>query len=212
MEDKKELPLMVDVRTEPGAAKNEERVETMMGGARQAASAPSPSADVADLTATIQKLQTEKKELYDRLLRKQAELENLRKRTEREKEEFREHANADLIRALLPSLDGLERALKYRDRRVPDQFYKGLELIYQGLFDILKSRGLEPIKAVGQIFDPHLHQAVGTIEDDQRRDQEVVEEFLRGYKLKHRLLRPSMVKVAVTPKRINLLTERIKHD
>jgi molecular chaperone GrpE len=194
-----------------GPVKNEEGVEVAPGVASEAASAPSPYADVAELRATIQKLQAEKKELYDRWLRKQAELENLRKRMEREKEEFRHHANADLIRALLPTLDGMERALKHRDTRVPPEFYKGMELIYHGLLEVLKRYGLEPIEAMGQIFDPHLHQAVGSVEDAQHHDQEIVEELLRGYKLKHRLLRPSMVKVAVTPKRINLLPERIKH-
>jgi molecular chaperone GrpE len=173
--------------------------------ALQAGSAPS---DVAELTARIQRLQAEKNELYDRLLRKQAELENLRKRMQREKEEFLQHADADLIRALLPSLDGFDRALKHRDPRVPEEFHKGVELIYQGLFDVLKRRGLEPIDAVGQTFDPHLHQAVGTVEDEQHRDQEIVEELLRGYELKRRLLRPSMVKVAVTTKRNKVLSER----
>ena len=98
---------------------------------------------------------------------------------------------------------GSERALKHRDPRVPPEFYKGMELIYQGLFEVLKRYGLEQIKAVGQTFDPHLHQAVESVEDGQRRDQEIVEELLPGYKLKHRLLRPSMVKVAVTTKRNN---------
>jgi len=187
--------------TGAGPPKNGERVGAVPGVGPLAASNPSPVADVAELTATIQKVQAEKKELYDRLLRKQAELENLRKRMEREKGDFREHANADLIRALLPSLDGLDRALKYRDRRVPEEFYKGMELIDQGLLDVLKRHGVEPIKALGQTFNPHLHHAVGTVEDAQRHDQEIVEELLPGYRLKHRVLRPSMVKVAVTTKK-----------
>ena len=162
---------------------------------------PMPAAGVGELTATIRQLQAEKQNLYDRLLRKQAELENLRKRTEREKEEFRQRASADLVRALLPTLDGFERALKHRDRGVSEEFYTGMELVYQGLLDVLKREGLTPIKAVGETFDPHLHQAVECIEDEQRRDQEIVEELLRGYKFKHRLLRPSMVKVAVRERR-----------
>ena len=198
MEHKKELSIRANAGPGAGSAKNEERLEAVPGMAPQAASCPSPTADVAELIATIQRLQGEKKELYDRLLRKQAELENLRKRMQREKEEFLQHADADLIRALLPSLDGFDRALKHRDARVPDEFYKGMELIYHGLLDVLKRHGLEPIKAVGQTFDPHLHQAVGTVEDEQHRDQEIVEELLPGYKLKRRVLRPSMVKVAVS--------------
>jgi molecular chaperone GrpE len=210
MEDQKQLSISTNVGPGPGPAKkNEERLEVALGVAPQAASVPSPPADVAELTATIQKLQAEKGELYDRLLRKQADLENMRKRMERENEGFRQHANADLIRALLPSLDGFDRALKHRDTRVPEDFHKGMELIYQGLLDVLKRHGLEPIEAVGQTFDPNLHQAVGTVEDVQRRDQEIVEELLPGYKLKDRLLRPSMVKVAVARKRNNLLADRI---
>ena len=208
MEDQEELSIRANVGPGAGPVQNEEGVEAAPGAASQAASAPSPNADVAELTATIQSLQAEKKELYDRLLRKQADFENLRKGMEREKEEFLQHANANLIRALLPSLDGFDRALKYRDTRVPDEFYKGMELIYQGLLDVLKRHGLEPIEALGQMFDPHLHQAVGTVEDEQCRDQEIVEELQRGYKLKHRLLRPSMVKVAVAAKRKNLFWGR----
>jgi molecular chaperone GrpE len=89
---------------------------------------------------------------------------------------------------------------EYRDTSVPDEFYSGLELIYSGLLDVLKRHGLEPVEAVGEMFDPHFHQAVETVEDEQRRDQEILEGLLRGYKLKHRLLRPSMVKVGVKTK------------
>jgi molecular chaperone GrpE len=162
---------------------------------------PTPAAGDGELTAKIRQLQAEKQNLYDRLSRKQAELENLRKRTEREKEELRQYATADLIRALLPSLDGFERALKHRGKGISDEFYTGMQLVYQGLLDVLKREGLRPIKAAGQTFDPHLHQAVECIEDEQRRDQEIVEELLQGYKFKHRLLRPSMVKVAVRTRR-----------
>ena len=201
MEDEMELSTNANVGPGAGSAKNAEGVGAVPGMALQAASAPSPPADVAELTATIQRLQAEKKELYEWLLRKHADFENLRKRMQHEKEEFLQHADADLIRALLPTLDGFDRALKHRDPRVPEEFHKGMELNYQGLLDVLKRRGLEPIGAVGQTFDPHLHHAVGTVEDEQHRDQEIVEELLRGYKLKHRLLRPSMVKVAVRSKR-----------
>jgi molecular chaperone GrpE len=203
MEDAKELPIKAKGEASAGSVKGEEAP----GAPGLARAAPSPAADIAELTATIQQLQADNQKLYDRLLRKQAELENLRKRMQREKEEFLEHASADLIRDLLPSLDGFERALKHRDTGVPNEFYKGLELIYSGLLGVLKRHGLEPIEAVGQMFDPHLHQAVETVADEQRRDQEIVEELLRGYKLKHRLLRPSVVKVAVTTKRNNLLSQ-----
>jgi len=154
----------------------------------------------SDLAAAYQELREAKDALYERLLRKQAELENFRKRVQREKEDFRQHATADLVRALLPTLDGFDWALKHRDADVPAQFYQGIELIYQELLEVLKRAGLSPLETVGKIFDPHLHQAVETVPASQHRDQEIVEELQRGYKLKQRLLRPAIVKVAVAPR------------
>lgn len=150
----------------------------------------------SDLPAAYQTLLGEKQSLYDRLLRKQAELENVRKRVQREKEEFLQYATADLIRALLPALDGLERALQHRDPNVPERFYEGIELIYRQLMETLRRAGLSPIETAGKLFDPHVHQAVETVEAPDHRAHEIVEEVQRGYKLKHRLLRPAIVKVA----------------
>jgi molecular chaperone GrpE len=151
----------------------------------------------ADLPAAYQKLLDEKQDLHERLLRKQAELENVRKRVQREKEEFLQHATADLIRALLPVLDGFDRALKHQDEAVPEHFYQGMELVYRQLMEVLTRGGLAPIETVGKTFDPHFHQAVETVESPGHRDQEIVEELQRGYKLRSRLLRPAVVKVAV---------------
>ena len=150
----------------------------------------------ADLAVAYEKLLAEKQELYDRLLRKQAEFDNWRKRAQREREDFMAHAVADLVHALLPVLDGFDRALKHRDQRVPEQFYEGMELIYRELFEVLSRAGLAPVETAGQVFDPHLHHAVETVEVPDAREQEIVEELQRGYKLKHRLLRPATVKVA----------------
>jgi len=153
----------------------------------------------ADLATAYRQLLGEKKELFERLVRKQAELENVRKRVEREKEDFLQHATMGLIRALLPTLDALERGLKHREENVPEKFYTGMELIHRELLDVLKRAGLTPVESQGQIFDPHVHQAVETVESKRHQDQEVVEELQRGYKVKHRLLRPAIVKVAVSP-------------
>ena len=127
----------------------------------------------------------------------QAELENSRKRMQREKEEYLDQAYAGLIRALLPSLEAFERALKDRDQRVPDGFYEGMKLIYDGLLQVLDRAGLARIEVLGHTFDPHLHQAVEIVEDEPWRDQEIVEELLPGFKFRQQLLRPPMVKVAV---------------
>jgi molecular chaperone GrpE len=160
------------------------------------AAAP-PGVPDAGLGATCEQLRREKQELYDRLLRKQAELDNARKRWQREKEEFVQHATADLVRALLPVLDGFERALKHRDENVSSQFYEGVELIHRQLMDVLTRAGVSAVPAEGKLFDPHLHQAVEAVEAPGRRDQEIVEELQRGYTLRQRLLRPAIVKVAV---------------
>ena len=150
--------------------------------------------------AKIEKLKEEMASLYDRLLRKQAELDNFRKRTQRERGEFRQIANEGLIRELLPVLDGFERALKQRAPAVPETFYQGMELIHRQLLEVLGRGGLEPMETSGQLFDPHYHQAVETVEDSDRRDQEIVEELQRGYSFNRRLLRPAIVRVAVNPK------------
>lgn len=152
-----------------------------------------------DLAAAYQQVLEEKKVLFDRLVRKQAELENIRKRVEREKEDFLQHATMGLIRTLLPTLDALERGLKHREANVPEKYYTGMELIHRELLEVLKRAGLSPVESEGKIFDPHVHQAVETIETDKFEDHSVVEELQRGYNLKNRLLRPAIVKVAVSP-------------
>jgi molecular chaperone GrpE len=169
------------------------------GDTEATATQPAPT-DPAELAALFSKAQAEKQELYDRVLRKQAEVENIRKRLQREKDEFVQHANAELVRSLLPALDGFDRALKQRDPNVPQQFYEGMELIYRQLLDALGRAGLTPIETKGATFDPHLHQAVEMVESAEHRDHEIAEELQRGYNMKQRLLRPAIVKVAVAPK------------
>jgi molecular chaperone GrpE len=151
----------------------------------------------ANLSEAYQQVLAEKQELFDRLLRKQAELENMRKRLEREKEDFLQHAAADLIRALLPTLDSLERALRTKGEDVPRKFYDGIDLIHRGLLEVLDRAGVRVIPTQGKRFDPHVHQAVETVESERHGDQEIVEELQKGYALRHRLLRPAIVKVAV---------------
>lgn len=158
------------------------------------ASTEPPAAAAAD---AYEKLLAEKNALYDRLLRMQAEMDNFRKRMQREKDDLRQYAAEDLMRSLLPTLDGFERALQQRDDRVPAGFYEGLELIYRDLREVLGRAGLVAIDTAGQIFDPYLHQAVETVPSPERREHEIVGELQRGYKLKNKLLRPAIVKVAV---------------
>lgn len=144
--------------------------------------------------AELQTLKAERDNLLDRLARLQAEFENARKRAAREQQEFREYAVADAIKPLLPVLDSFERALQAAPEK--SEFRGGVELIYKQLQDALAKLGLRPIPAKGEIFDPHLHEAIEMVETSEAEDHEVLEELQRGYKLKDRLLRPAMVKVA----------------
>jgi molecular chaperone GrpE len=138
-----------------------------------------------------------KEKLYDRFLRKQAEFENFRKRTEKEKQEFYEFALSNFIKELLPVLDGLERGLYGPESETVENYKKGMELILKQFRDVLSSVGLQPIRAIGTIFDPNYHQAVMREENNNLAENEIIEELQRGYTFRDRLLRPSMVKVAV---------------
>jgi len=142
-------------------------------------------------------LQRQRDDFYDRLLRKTAEFDNYRKRTERDRQAVTEAAAANIIQELLPLVDDLERALKVEATSEGAEAYRrGVELIHKQLSEILRKRGVRPIEAVGADFDPHYHQAVSYEPAEGRREGEVIEEFRRGYMLGDRLLRPSMVKVA----------------
>ena len=139
----------------------------------------------------------QREDYKDLLLRKTAEFDNFRKRTERERQQFAESAAADVIEELLPLVDDLERALKAEaGPQGADAYRKGVELIHRQLNDILRKRGVRPIEALGADFDPHFHQAVSYEPAEGRREGEIIEDFRRGYLLGDRLLRPSMVKVA----------------
>src|SRR6266699_1773907 len=158
---------------------------------------PADGADEAtgDLPQLGERAQTERDSAIDRLARLQAEFENARKRAAREQQDFREYALADAVKALLPTLDSFERALKVGEAG-KSEFRGGVELIYKQLQDALAKLGLRPIPAKGEPFDPHLHQAVEMVDTDEVEDHHVLDELQRGYKLKERLLRPSMVRVA----------------
>ena len=152
---------------------------------------------LAAMAAERDQLAAEKADLADRLLRARAEFDNARRRAERERSEFLQFAAMDLVKEVLPVLDDFERALKVE---TTDRNYaKGVELIYQRLYETLKKLGLEPIEAAGRPFDPNLHQAVERVETDEAEDHTVLAEFQKGYNFKGKLLRPAMVRVAVEP-------------
>ena len=156
------------------------------------------SGELATVMAERDRLIEEKNDLTDRLLRRQAEFDNFRRRAERERADVLEYAHTESVRAILPILDDFERALKTEssDR----EYARGMELIYQRLSDSLKKLGLEPITSKGEKFDPNLHHAVDSAETDEVEDHTILEEYQRGYNFRGRMLRPAMVKVAVPKK------------
>jgi molecular chaperone GrpE len=146
-------------------------------------------------TGELEKLRSERDTLLDRLARSQAEFENARKRAAREQQEFREFAMADAIKALLPAIDSFERALQTPASQ-PNEFRNGVELIYKQLQDALSKLGVRAVPAKGERFDPHVHEAIEMVETSEVPDHQVIDELQRGYKLKDRLIRPAMVRVA----------------
>lgn len=147
------------------------------------------------IAAERDQLLNDKTDLQNALLRHAAEFDNFRKRTEREKGDLVEYAASDAVKALLPVLDDFERALK--SQPTDTEFGRGIALIYQRMFEALAKLGLEPIEAEGKPFDPNFHHAIEMVTTDEHEDQTVLAELLRGYTFKGRLLRASMVKVAV---------------
>ena len=143
----------------------------------------------------IARLRRECDEHRDRLVRTTADFDNYRKRTDRERRELAEHAAMDLLQDLLPLVDDFERVLA-ADVQKGDAYRRGVEIIHKQLLELMAKRGVKPIEAVGSDFDPNLHQAVTHEPSPTHRDGEVIEELRRGYTLRDRLLRASMVKVA----------------
>ncbi|MBI4456356.1 MAG: nucleotide exchange factor GrpE [Acidobacteria bacterium] len=151
----------------------------------------------ADALAALQK---ERDSYYDQLLRKQAEFENYRKRVEREKADARFAAKQEILRELLNVLDACERGLRSMELHEQNlgSYREGYELLHRQMKTLLAKFGVEEIEAVGQLFDPNLHEAVLYEPSDAHREGEVIEEIKKGYRLQDRLLRPAQVKVAWT--------------
>ena len=145
--------------------------------------------------AEIEALRKERDQYLDRLARLQAEFDNFRKRSVREQQDYRDYALVDALKSFLPILDSLDRAAKSELTDV-EQLRSGVELIDRQFHDALSKLGVQPIAAEGQPFDPNYHQAIQMEETDEAPDNTVIGELQRGYRIKERLLRPAMVRVA----------------
>lgn len=153
--------------------------------------------NVSDLLEKYNKTATEHEELSNRYMRLQADFNNFKKRTEKERESIFQYATQELITSLLPVIDNFDRALKVDiEESTVENLYKGVEMVYKQLMESLKSNGLEEINALGENFDPNYHHAVAQEENENYEENVVTEVFLKGYKIKEKVIRPSMVKVS----------------
>jgi len=155
-----------------------------------------PGTETPEAPSGLEIVKRERDDYYDRLLRKTAEFDNYRKRIERERRAQTEQAVTDLLRELLLIVDDFDRALHVDADESASSYKKGVELMNTKLHELLRKQGVRPIKAIGEDFDPNLHQAVTHEESPGHREGEVIEELRRGYTIGDRLLRPAMVKVA----------------
>lgn len=156
--------------------------------------------EILELEKQLSESESKLKEQYERLLRSEADFQNLKKRTEKEKEDTRKYALQEVIMGILNVLDHIERGIKAysnseKETLPKEEVLKGLELIYKDLRDVLSSHGLCEIECLGKEFDPYYHEALATICSEETEDNKVVEEFQKGYMLNDRVIRPSRVKV-----------------
>lgn len=151
--------------------------------------------------ARIAELESELAETRDKYLRLAADFDNYKKRARQEKLETIQHASADLIARVLPVLDDLHNTLEHEPEGVDETWVRGLELSVRKLEDVLGTHGLEPIESVGSRFDPTKHEAVGHEESSEHPEDTVVSELRRGYRIRDRVVRPALVKVARPPAR-----------
>jgi molecular chaperone GrpE len=143
----------------------------------------------------LNKLTTENEQLKDRMLRVQAEFENYKRRTDKEKVAARIYKAQDLATELLPVMDNFERALQTEITEENQGFFEGVQMVYRQLKNALDSEEVKAIETVNQPFDPNLHDAVMQVEDENIEPNIIVEELQKGYMLKDKVIRPAMVKV-----------------
>jgi molecular chaperone GrpE len=159
-----------------------------------------PSAELDQLRAALAKKETEAKDNYDRYVRAVADLDNFRKRTQRERAEAARFAEESLIRDLLPVVDNLERAVSHAQGGGNGQpLVDGVNLVLRSLRDLLEKHGVTRIEARGEVFDPARHEALARVEIDDEEPNRVVDQYQPGYLLHDRLLRAAQVTVSARP-------------
>lgn len=160
-----------------------------------------PEEKIERLEAALAAKEAEVAANWDKFLRERADMDNLRKRFQKEKEDLLKYGNETLLLEILPAVDNLERALSHADdENCSSAINEGVRLTLSMLVSSLKKFGVSPVDSKGSPFDPAVHQAMSQVETEAQEPNTVVDEFQKGYMLNDRLLRPAMVTVAVKPK------------
>ncbi|MGC1404454.1 MAG: nucleotide exchange factor GrpE [Thermodesulfobacteriota bacterium] len=161
---------------------------------------PAKKEDKTDLESKLQEKEKEAKDNYDRFLRLSAEMENFKKRAEKEKSETHKFSNENILKELIPVLDNLERAVEHgQETENAKALLLGVEMTQKALWSVLEKYGVTRVEALGEEFDPNLHEAVMVQEDAERPPGVVISQLQKGYRLHNRLIRPAMVVVSKKP-------------
>ena len=160
-----------------------------------------PASEASVLQVELDLVKGERDQLLDRLARLQAEFDNARKREVKERADTRDHAVTRTVEPFLGVMDNFQLALKADG--TAEQLRVGVELILKQMEDALKGLNVQAVESVGTQFDPRIHEALGSIETKELPDHQVVEEIRRGYRIREKLLRPALVKIAVNPGQVS---------
>ncbi|MFX1294206.1 MAG: nucleotide exchange factor GrpE [Promethearchaeota archaeon] len=159
-----------------------------------------------------QKLENSEKTWFDKYARLQAEFDNFQKRSLKEKVNYINYANSELISKLLPILDSSEIMLNNLEKKLEPNEFQGIQMVFNELFEVFKKEGLTPIKAIGEKFDPFIHEILNIEYTDEYPEETIIEEFQKGYKLKDRIIRPSKVKIIKLKQVIKEKTDSEKEE
>ncbi len=172
-----------ETESQPGIEELQERIAQL-------------ESQVAEMDTALNTSRQEAANNWDKYIRQVAEMDNFRKRQERMREDRVKHYKKDLLEKVVAVMDNLERAINYQDAMNREGLQQGLRMVQWQLNEILRTEGLTPVPTVGQRFDPHIHEAVETVEDSDQPEGMVVEEIQKGYMMGEDMLRPARVKVS----------------
>ena len=193
-DEQKLADMQEEIKRAVGKEEAEEAEASPAEGGAEAEAPEEPKEEVTLTKAELEKLQAAVQEKEERALRLQADFENFRRRTAKEKEELSAVVTQGILKDMLPLLDNFERAMAAEAKDI-DSFKQGVEMIFKQFGEILVKNGLEHIEVEGAKFDPNFHQAVMRVENPELEDETIAQELQKGYMVKGRVIRPSMVQV-----------------